>query len=67
MNNIINFNPNKLNVGYKMEHLCERNLSDLIQYDSMMQCWTIVSDDGITIATYIKYCPFCGEKLEDMR
>ena len=49
-----------------MEHICERNSTKLVQYIDRLECWTITLYDGMTVATYIKFCPFCGKKLEEV-
>lgn len=47
-----------------MKHTCERNNETrLVKYIEKLKCWTITLYDGMTVATHIKHCPFCGEKL----
>lgn len=51
-----------------MKHGCERNNeTNLIRYIEQWECWTFTTADGMTRASHLKYCPFCGEKLEEVK
>lgn len=46
-----------------MEHKCEGMPEGLLIYDSKDEGWWLRYKDGSYIE--IKYCPFCGEELQE--